>query len=192
MRQIRQGVFETNSSSVHAICIATNPNSYRVKATPISLSFEKFGWEWDLHRDAQTKANYAVTALFQSYRHDKEHVVEKVKEFQSWLEEEKVYRNDWNNYKMLTNAIFGESLYCAINYPEDGEYWHLPDNVSGIDHGYETKEFVDYVFASKERMWNFLFSDDSFIQTGNDNDEDYEGIDLDDIKYDHEIFIKGN
>lgn len=189
MRQIRQGVFETNSSSVHAICIATNPTEDSIHKMPIIPDFEDFGWEWDIHRNAQTKAEYALTALFNSHSHDRDFVIEKVKEFRSWLKEENLLHDKY--WGKLGDAYFGETLYGAVDYPEYGAYWHLPESVYGIDHGGETREFVDYVFASKERMWNFLFSEDSFVQTGNDN-EDYEGVNLDNIKYDHEIFIKTN
>lgn len=189
MRQIRQGVFETNSSSVHAICIATNPTEDSIHKMPIEPDFRDFGWEWDIHRNAQTKAEYALTALFNSYSHDRDFVIEKVKEFRSWLKEENLLFDKY--WGKLGDAYFGETLYGAVDYPEYGAYWHLPEGFYGIDHGDDTREFVDYVFANKERMWNFLFSDDSFVQTGNDND-DYSGINFRNIKYDHEIFMKGN
>ena len=189
MRQIRQGVFETNSSSVHAICIATNPSEDSIHKMPIEPHFRDFGWEWDIHRNAQTKAEYALTALFDSHSHDRDFVIEKVKEFRSWLKEENlIYDKYWGK---LGDAYFGETLYGAVDYPEYGARWYLPEGIYGIDHGSGTREFVDYVFANKERMWNFLFSDDSFVQTGNDN-EDYSGINLKDIKYDHEMCEKGN
>ena len=189
MRQIRKGVFETNSSSVHAICIATNPSEDSIHKTPVKMTFRDFGWEWDLHRDAQTKAEYALTALFESYSHDRDFVVEKVKEFRSWLEEDGLLAEKY--WRDLGDATFGITLYAAVGYPEYGAHWYLPEGFYGIDHGSGTREFVDYVFANKERMWNFLFSEDSFVQTGNDN-EDYSGINLKDIKYDHETFEKWN
>ena len=45
-RQIRQGVFETNSSSTHAICISKDHDTSKLKL-PDSVSFDhgEFGWE---------------------------------------------------------------------------------------------------------------------------------------------------
>ena len=54
-RQIRSGVFETNSSSIHSIAI---PRSCKA-VDSVSFSIGEFGWEWD-EADA---ANYLYTAI---------------------------------------------------------------------------------------------------------------------------------
>ena len=57
MFQIRQGAFETNSSSVHAICISkesvTVPEETCVRITP-----QKFGWESDVYCGFTDKLAY--------------------------------------------------------------------------------------------------------------------------------------
>ena len=60
-RQIRQSCFETNSSSTHAICIATDD----VLNIPeeIHFGFDDFGWECDTHSSIRAKANYLYTCL---------------------------------------------------------------------------------------------------------------------------------
>ena len=60
MRQIRRGVFETNSSSTHSICISKEP----VKHIPDSIhfSFGEYGWENDCVYDT---ASYLYTAMYE-------------------------------------------------------------------------------------------------------------------------------
>lgn len=62
-RQIRNKVFETNSSSVHTITIDSDPN-YRINGWDV-LTFEgqDFGWENDSYHDTMSKANYLYTGL---------------------------------------------------------------------------------------------------------------------------------
>jgi hypothetical protein len=62
-RQIRKGVFETNSSSTHSICIAKNvelniPDS-------LHLEYGEFGWGEDSLQSVEEKASYLFTALMQ-------------------------------------------------------------------------------------------------------------------------------
>ena len=56
MKQIRKGVFETNSSSTHSICIAKDAEL----TIPQSLhfSFGEFGWECDTLYSVSEKASY--------------------------------------------------------------------------------------------------------------------------------------
>lgn len=48
-KQIRRGCFETNSSSTHAICIATDDVLNIPK--DIHFGFDDFGWECDTQFD---------------------------------------------------------------------------------------------------------------------------------------------
>ena len=67
MKNIRQGVFETNSSSSHSISI-TSPNEgelYQTLTVPddgtLIIEGGRFGWEEEDHNDAHTKASYCAT-----------------------------------------------------------------------------------------------------------------------------------
>jgi hypothetical protein len=66
---IRNGVFETNSSSSHSISIADETKQFVLDTLypdqngVITLNGGEFGWEWFKHNDAETKANYAAQAL---------------------------------------------------------------------------------------------------------------------------------
>ena len=56
MRQIRNGVFETNSSSTHSIAIPRSCNNINY----ISFHIGEFGWEWE----EANPADYFYTAIY--------------------------------------------------------------------------------------------------------------------------------
>lgn len=66
MRQIRRGVFETNSSSTHSVTVDHNkglsPNYLYVSEDGyVHAEFDEFGWEvWD-YTDQETRLNYLLT-----------------------------------------------------------------------------------------------------------------------------------
>ena len=66
---IRTGVFETNSSSAHAISIAADSAAFVLDTIYpdndgiIVLSGGEFGWEWFKENDAREKANYAAQSF---------------------------------------------------------------------------------------------------------------------------------
>ncbi len=66
---IREGVFETNSSSAHSISLGKDTGKAFVLDTiypdsngNITIYGGEFGWEFDRHHDARTKASYALTS----------------------------------------------------------------------------------------------------------------------------------
>lgn len=147
-RQIRRSVFETNSSSTHAICIAKgdyNKNDY------IKFEIGEFGWEFDTYYDVHSKASYLITAIFSS---NKDYADEKLQQLKDIL--------DSNNIKY-------DIPTPKVNSWEYGDYY----NIDGyIDHSGETREFVEAVLSDSDRLMRYLFGD-SMIVTGNDNDDSY-------------------
>jgi hypothetical protein len=67
MLKIRQGVFETNSSSTHSICIAKKAELNIPKH--VYFDFGEFGWECDTLRSLSKKASYLYTGLIANERH---------------------------------------------------------------------------------------------------------------------------
>lgn len=65
-RQIRKSVFETNSSSTHAICITKKKDNYKIPKH-IDFEFGEFGWEHDEYNDPETKLSYLVTMIGESH-----------------------------------------------------------------------------------------------------------------------------
>ena len=59
MRQIRQDVFETNSSSTHSICISKEPVNV-IPKKKVYFHFDEFGWE---SMRVDDTASYLYTAM---------------------------------------------------------------------------------------------------------------------------------
>ena len=58
-----------------------------------------------------------------------------------------------------------------------------------VDHASELEEMVDALLQDDEMLKRYLFSDDSFILTGNDNEDGYQNIK---VNYEYDEFYKGN
>jgi hypothetical protein len=64
MRQIRNGVFETNSSSTHSICISKEPVKDENIPTYLNIrTDEEFGWSPDCYNSPEEKAAYLCTVM---------------------------------------------------------------------------------------------------------------------------------
>lgn len=167
-KQIRKGVFETNSSSTHSICIAKNVEL----AIPQSLHFEfgEFGWERDMLYSVGEKASYLYTGLMANGRKDD------FDKILSILKDKGV------------EVSAEEPIYKKYTYKGNsgGEYI---DNGGYVDHSDEMGSFLNAICEDEGRLMNYLFSDMSFIITGNDNDD--EDVDIN-VAYDHEEYFKGN
>jgi hypothetical protein len=175
-RQIRQSCFETNSSSTHAICIATD-TLYNIPKT-VSFGFGDFGWRFDKLTSRQERANYLYTCL--GYCNFSE--LKKYIEFIS----NTLYKNG-------VKDIDFESFKLGIYYWNNKTEIYFEPNDGYVDHGNETKEFVDAVCSNEKMLLDYLFSDKSFILTGNDNYDDNDDDDVDvHVDYPHEEFYKGN
>jgi len=61
-RQIRKGVFETNSSSTHAICITKN-DILDNKSNKVYFELGEFGWEFATLDTILEKASYLYTSI---------------------------------------------------------------------------------------------------------------------------------
>ena len=71
-KQIRKGVFETNSSSTHSICISKAPATI---GKEVEFCADEYGWENDCVYDT---ASYLYTAILEM--HDSEELLEKLKD----------------------------------------------------------------------------------------------------------------
>ena len=173
-RQIRQGVFETNSSSTHAICIATD-TEYDIP-TSIEFSFGDFGWEVDKLTSRKERANYLYTCM--AYAENNE----KMKEYLDFIIK--------TLHKHGVKDIGFESFEYHV-YEYDGKLFDYiaPSGDGYVDHGDVAQGFVEKVCSDEKLLLDYLFSDKSFILTGNDNDDTDVDIKVD---YPHEEFYKGN
>lgn len=159
MKQIRRNLFETNSSSTHAITIANNTDDDFKNNLPKVLELElgEFGWEYDRHQTISERASYLFTAIV----------------YNGWVEE---------YMPKLVDTL--KKWGVEVRYPElkkieseyrPGDFYFEPVEGRGyfyIDHGFELKDFVEKLFSDETLLMNYLFSPESFVSTGNDNDED--------------------
>lgn len=74
MYQIRQGVFETNSSSVHTISISANGmepcNIERTSDNYLLVPLGCFGKDYHEYNDQTTKLSYLLTRMFFEHEYD--------------------------------------------------------------------------------------------------------------------------
>ena len=167
MRQVRMSVFETNSSSTHSVCITRNRHT---EVYPEKLYFrcQNFGWEERKLDTPEDKAAYLYAAMLSLYDRDE---VEAAKN------------------KIFT--ILGDvGVDCEF---EPAEYYGKSTRwckSAYVDHACEDDlpRFVESVLKGRGRLLRFLFSGESFVLTGNDNDATNVIIR---VGYRHEKYYKG-
>lgn len=154
MYQIRNGVFETNSSSTHSICISKTP----VKNLPEFVRFVpgEYGWE-------NVTVNDTASYLWEAILDGPPLLVEPRKE-------------------RLTAALDRLGVKYSFKYPpksSNGKWYEY----GYIDHAYECADLIEALLSNDDLLARYLFGD-SFINTGNDNqDDDPSGCDIADEYY---------
>ncbi|MBW3020303.1 hypothetical protein KY334_03325, partial [Candidatus Woesearchaeota archaeon] len=152
IRKIRHGVFETNSSSSHAIsvCMFNKNELMDLSLIPdedgnIVLNGGEFGWEKEKFYDAKTKASYLA-----------------------------VYANYFNNdeFKNVLSDVIKNQTGCenvVFNLSVD---WN-DANYSYIDHESTDGKQFHYLFKKENVLRQFIFNKNSVLITGNDNEDCY-------------------
>lgn len=140
-RQIRNMVFETNSSSTHSIAISKKKP---VVGKHIRFGIGEFGWE----NDCVDTADYLYTAILEQNEADE--LLDRLKEI-------------LDNYSI--EYEFEEPSYHKSEY---GDYKYL--DYGYIDHSNETREFIFEVLDDEDLLMRCLFGD-SCVYTGNDNQD---------------------
>ena len=164
--QIRQGVFETNSSSTHAISIAEF-NDAAKKNIPEFIKFrhdEGFGWENHVYNDTMSKAMYLWIAVLSQYSKPEDE--DKVIEIKSQLTE------------ILKNAGVQEVAFQEANYKTstwDKTYTYL-DIAGYIDHTEDLRGWIDELLDEPDLLLGWLFNENSQVHTGNDNSDESPGF----------------
>ena len=148
MKTIRKGIFETNSSSTHALVIDTN-GSMNIES-PLVFRFGEFGWDFDVYSCPEDRASYLWTYLvYNYYDYDKKSY-------------EKVY--EWRD--KLKNVLESEGIECEFEDPETNDTGY-------IDHGSELQGlFEDMIDNDPDKLMRYLFGAGSTIYTGNDNEDE--------------------
>lgn len=145
MIQIRNNVFETNSSSTHSICISKKPAPI---GNYVSFHLGNYGWE---EGEANIR-DYLYTAIM-CHDYYIKHYPEYAKDMEPLLPK-------------LKDILDKNGIRYDLEYPfydEDG--WPNFD----IDHDNETYDFVEAVINDEDMLMRTLFNADSVVYTGNDN-----------------------
>ena len=126
-RQIRSSVFETNSSSTHAICISKKDlSTAELQGTTVLFECGKFGWEVETYKDIFSRASYLYQAILDLN-----------------------YDNPEKCSEVLTHikGILSEYGITCYFKPPTTDNWGFKEGY--IDHAYDTKEFVESVLESE-------------------------------------------
>lgn len=173
MIQIRTGVFETNSSSTHAIIIAEKG---ALIDPVLHFSIGEYGWENSVLHTPSEKASYLYTAACDIYCRDMGQEL----------------------FKLLTPY----GVQCILDEPAEFQFYERTDGATAcyldnghLDHCGEAQEFVDAVLSDGDLLIQFLFSPQSFVVTTNDNldgDEYADIMSAANVSYPHKRFDKWN
>lgn len=152
-RQIRRSVYETNSSSTHAICIAKD--GYELK-DHIDFHTGEYGWECEEYGDLDNKASYLITAILSM---DKEYADEKLTRLKDILDEYEI------------TYTIPELNVKSYEYGKEKHYYY-GIGYDYIDHAGELKSWLDDLLSDSDKLFRYLFGN-SIIITGNDNGDSY-------------------
>ena len=176
-RQIRQSCFETNSSSTHAICIATE-SVYDIPSS-IDFGFGEFGWSFDKLSSRRERADYLYTCLVELMGdNDFDEFEKRINFIISTLTKNGVKDINFDDEPEICLFVYNGELHHYIK-PKDGY----------VDHSGCALDFINKVCSDEKMLLDYLFSEKSFILTGNDNSDTDVEINVD---YPHEEFYKGN
>lgn len=173
MFSIRKGTFETNSSSTHSICVTKEDTFVKIPdKLEINIKNYEFGWEYDKYRNTDEKFAYLVMGVVAGWNDSlleaSQNLNKLIKTIGKWVKSVQIEGLDVVCYN-------NESYYD----PYDGY----------VDHATEMEEMVNALLSNEEMLKRYLFSEDSFILTGNDNSERYQTIN---VNYEYDKFYKGN
>lgn len=197
MIKIRKGVFETNSSSVHAIAVDAHPDPngweycYDLERYTDDLENEvlqfvprDFGWEFALLGEPVEKASYlSALALCivwknvceQEKKSSKEKILEQYEKM--FVEPAK----EWLS-KFKVRCEFATPKLEEDGFPEEGYIDHFDDAIPAYQE----------IMSSADALMGFLFGSSSFVWTGNDNSDVIPNERSLNVPEGVDVFIKGN
>lgn len=153
MHKIRKSVFETNSSSSHSLTLSSNelaaqPFSKDVlRAGALSLYKGEYGWEWYRYYSVIGKLNYLLTQLF----------TDDIPNGDA-LEVTNELREQDHRFDMLCKVVKEHTGVDILVSP--GSTGYIDHDSVGV--GLEA-------FHSEDKLRSLLFSEENYIETGNDN-----------------------
>ena len=173
---IRKNTFETNSSSIHTLCI--NKEDFNIPSNiKIDFSPGEFGWGAETLSSVHERASYLFTYIMnECYDYDY-----KTKEYKSDRRDELL--------NVISETLSKHNIQCEFHKGE-GDFWKN----GYIDHGSELNSFMLSIIENEDELLRFLFNDKNVIFIDNDN-RDYDDALFNESEYpedEYEIYVKGN
>ena len=172
-KQIRTGVFETNSSSCHSVSFGeprelnSSRNLVFTEDNEVVGSFEEFGWGYSSHTDEDTKLSYLLTMAAEiANRRTKE--VESVEDFLDG-EDFKIIEDAVKNHIPGCAGIFLSSdIKCDQPLWSDRKYLEFDGYIDhqSVDDYSCLQDFLDEYNVSAE---DFIFDNRVTLIIDNDN-----------------------
>jgi hypothetical protein len=102
---------------------------------------------------------------------------------------------DEDVYQCLYEMLTKYDVDCSCSYPAQFDKGYLDNGY--VDHccSDDAIDFVNRMLSHEHALIKYLFSDESFVVTANDNcsEDDVEWIkEMTDVSYPHETYYKGN
>lgn len=146
MKQVRTGVFETNSSSTHSVCICTTRSGITFPER-IKFRCEYFSREDSVLRTIEDKAAYLYASIFSLFYGDRKSFTDAVN-------------------KIFTH-LGAHGIECEFETPVESEYGYID---FGVEHSGNSDhaDFVKKTVGNKTRLIRYLFNPQSYVITGSD------------------------
>lgn len=142
MLKQRNKVFETNSSSTHCITVSDRKDwKYDLPIAVKPAWYGEFGWEWETWDSVEEKLAYMIRCLI-AYDYTEKTLQDKIKPIQERL------HNLGIDFELPT---YNEWLDGYV----DHEDWY--------------QEEMEDIYNNDNDLLNFLLSEYSYIEGGNDN-----------------------
>ena len=147
---IRNGMFETNSSSVHSICISKKPVG-NVKGKKIAFYLGEYGWE----NSTVDTPDYLYTAIM--CQNNSEELLDKLKSILDKYEIDYTFQpEDKAKWYGIDHGCETDEFVNAVLDNEDLLLRYLFDNESVIYTGNDncgSKDYLDTCFIGDEYYW---------------------------------------
>lgn len=179
MLNIRNGCFETNSSSMHALVIADAMPDLS-KPLTVHVKVDEYGWGPDTLTTPDERGSYLYTAMCCFY---------------AWYNEEPngKPKDPIDDLSDLLSP-WGVTVVCdeGARFTQYKDLWYFDNGY--IDHSEDIFSFVSSVMEDPSLALRFIFSDDSIGIIYNDNMCDDERDRMQSYAPDvpHIVYMKGN
>ena len=192
-RVIRNGVFETNSSSVHSMIISREDELFSVvkgsKTNIITAHFGEYYHGYEHLTTLQEKLDYLYTAMVVTIWDEED--LTKFKERRNILIElfaKKNLKLYFREFYLKRDVEYNNCCYEAVSETDNGEDW---EGIN-IDHGGEWAEELNRLFENKRDLERLLFDDRAEIIVTSDSCDDAFYGTYQERKTPIQIYYKGN